>query len=135
MTIIVTPAEIEEYRSQLQAYPDSLKALDVLEEWDGDLADAAESIAKRQGIEGVETNADFRWFDQNLEKCQKFICQSEYKDLRNEYISTLIPVLTEFVGSSLGCPPGTATLLATPFTLTIAKQGMDKFCQSSLPSS
>ena len=128
--IIVTPEQIALYREQLADNQEALAALDVIEEWDGDLADAAESIAKLNGIQGVETNADLRWFTQNIQECQKFICQSKYENLRNNSLSALISALTEFLAVSLGCPPGVATMIATPFTLSIAQEGMDKFCQS-----
>lgn len=137
--IIVTPEQIALYREQIADNQKALEALDVLEnalnEWDGDLADAAESIAQDNGIEGVETNADFRWFFQNLEQCQKFICQPKYEKLREGYVSTLIPVLTEFLAGTLGCPPGVAGLMVTPFAVYIAEEGMDKFCQVDNPES
>ncbi|MEA5500915.1 hypothetical protein VB834_02740 [Limnoraphis robusta Tam1] len=128
--IIVTPEQIAFYRKQLAGNEEALAALDVIEEWDGDLADAAESIAKRNGIEGVETNADLRWFSQKLKECHQFICQPKYENLRDKYVSTLIPVLTEFLAGSLGCPPGVAGLIATPFALYIGEEKMDKFCRS-----
>lgn len=128
--IIVTPEKIALYREQLADNQEALAALDTIEEWDGDLADATESIAQENGIEGVETNADLRWFTQKLEECQKLICQPKYENLTDKYVSTLIPVLIEFLAGSLGCPPGVAGLIATPFALYIAEEGMDKFCQS-----
>ncbi len=74
-----------------------------------------------------------RWFIQKLEECQKFICQPKYENLTDKYVSTLIPVLIEFLAGSLGCPPGVAGLIATPFALYIAEEGMDKFCQFNSP--
>lgn len=47
--ITITQSEIEQYRSQLQKYPDALKALDVLEECEGDLEYAAETLAIKSG--------------------------------------------------------------------------------------
>jgi hypothetical protein len=44
-TIQLTSEQIAKYRSELADNSDFLAALDVIEEWDGDLADAAESIA------------------------------------------------------------------------------------------
>jgi hypothetical protein len=79
----VKPEQIALYREQLADNPEALAALDIIEEWDGDLADAAESIAKRNGIQGVETNADLRWFTQKIEESQRFICQPKYENLRN----------------------------------------------------
>jgi len=61
-TTQLTPEKIAQYRIEFADNENALIALDVIEEWEGDLADAAESIATRNGIEGVEDNADFRWF-------------------------------------------------------------------------
>lgn len=130
---IVTPEQITLYREQLADNQEALAALDVIEEWDGDLADAAESIAKRNGVEGVETNADLRWFSQKLKECHQFICQPKYEDLRKNYFPALIPPLSDCLLSSLGCPPGVPGLIATPFAIYIAQEGMDKFCQSFNP--
>lgn len=128
--IIVTSDQIDSYREQLADNQEALAALDVIDEWDGDLADAAESIAKRNGIQGVETNADLRWFTQKIKESHKFICQPKYENLRNNSLSAIVSAVTEFLASSLGCPPGVATIIATPFALSIAQEGIDKFCES-----
>jgi len=49
-TIQLTSEKITKYRAELADNTDALVALDVIEEWDGDLADTAESIATRNGI-------------------------------------------------------------------------------------
>jgi hypothetical protein len=71
----ITQEKVAQYRSELTGNPDALAALDTIEEWDGDLADAAESIATRNGIEGVEDNADLRWFFAML---LKFVSSPKY---------------------------------------------------------
>lgn len=114
--------------------PTALEALGVIEEWNGDLADASESIAKRNGIEGVEDKADLRWFFQNLEACQTFVCQAKYESLREGYISVLITALTEFLAKLMGCPPGIASIIATPFAIYISQEGIEKFCRQSFRS-
>ncbi len=132
--IIITPEQIALYREQVADNQEALAALDVLEntldDWDGDLADATESIAKRNGVQGVETNADLRWFFQKLEECQKSICQPKYENLRENYLPALIPPLSDCILGGLGCPPGVAGLIATPLAIYIQQEGMDKFCQS-----
>jgi hypothetical protein len=134
---IVTPEQIALYREQVADNQEAVAALDVfdnaLEEWERNLADAAESIAQENGIEGVETNADLRWFVQKLEECHKFICQPKYENLRKNHFPALIPPLSDCLLGSLGCPPGVAGLIATPFAIYIAQEGMDKFCQSFNP--
>jgi hypothetical protein len=127
---IVTPEAIAKYRTELADYPDFLAALDVIEEWDGDLADAAESIATRNGIEGVEDNADLPWFFVTLQKCRTYICQPKYEKLREKYLPALIPPLTDCIAASFMCPPGVAGILSAPIALYISEEGMDKFCQN-----
>ncbi len=133
--ITITQEEIAQYRSELADYPEVLTALDVIEEWDGDLADAAESIATRNGIEGVEDNADLRWFFVMLVKIRDLtkICEPENQNFRENYLPVLIPPIADVMSSSFGCPPGIASLLATPFAVYIKEEGMEKFCQMSLP--
>jgi hypothetical protein len=133
--ITITSEEIAQYRSELADYPEALTALDVIEEWDGDLADAAESIATRNGIEGVEDNAGSRWFSVMLVKIRDLtkICEPENQNFRENYLPALIPPIADLMSSSFGCPPGVAGILATPFAIYIKEEGMEKFCQMSLP--
>jgi hypothetical protein len=131
----VTQEEVAKFRAELADYPEALTALDIIEEWDGDLADAAESIATRNGIEGVEDNADLRWFFAMLVKIRDLtkICEPENQNFRENYLPVLIPPIADVMSSSFGCPPGIASLLATPFAVYIKEEGMEKFCQMSLP--
>lgn len=131
----ITSEEIAQYRSELADYPEALAALDVIQEWDGDLADAAESIATRNGIEGVEDNADLRWFFVMLVKIRDLtkICEPENQNFRENYLPALIPPIADVMSSSFGCPPGVAGLLATPFAVYIKEEGIEQFCQMSLP--
>jgi hypothetical protein len=130
-TIQLTSEQIAKYRVELADNSDFLAALDVIEEWDGDLADAAESIATLNGIEGVEDNADFRWFVIVLDKCRDFICQPENRIVGEKIVPALIPTLAEMIAASFLCPSGIATLLSTPVSIYIQEEGMDKFCQTS----
>jgi hypothetical protein len=122
---------VAQYRSELALNPDALAALDIIEEWDGDLADAAESIATRNDIEGVEDNAADRWFVVMLVKIRNYtkICEPENQDFRENYLPALIPPIADLMSSSFGCPPGVAGLLATPFAVYIKEKGMEQFCQ------
>lgn len=134
-TIQLTPEQIAKYRADLADNPDALAALDVIEEWDGDLADAAESIATRNGIEGVEDNADFRWFAIVLSKCRDSICQPKYETLREKYLRELIPTLTNIIaGYYIAHHPNFVAILSTIVAVYIQEEGMDKFCQNSSDS-
>ena len=129
-TTQLTPEKIAQYRIQFADNENALIALDVIEEWEGDLADAAESIATRNGIEGVEDKADFRWFVIVLNKCRDSICQPKYETLREKYLPALIPPLTDIIAGCFMCPPGVAGLLSTPVAIYISEEGLDKFCQN-----
>lgn len=131
----LTPEQIENLRSQLADNAEALEALEVIEEWDGDLADAAESLATRNEIEGVEDRADSRWFTKQLKKCHGFICQPKYENLREKHLPALLPPIAELFAGLLGCLPGVATVIATPFAIYIMNEGMEKFCKSYPPKS
>ncbi|WP_287255395.1 MULTISPECIES: hypothetical protein [unclassified Moorena] len=77
----LTSEQISKLRSELANNPQALEALEVIEEWDGDLADAAESLATRNGIEGVEDKGEVRWFIKILRQCRDLICQPKYQTL------------------------------------------------------
>jgi hypothetical protein len=132
--IQLTRGKIAQYRVELADNENALAALDVIEEWEGDLADAAESIATRNGIEGVEDKADMSWFVVVLQKCRTYICQPKYENLREKYLPALIPPLTDIIAGCFMCPPGVAGLLSTPVAIYIQEEGMDKFCQTSSDS-
>ncbi|WP_375328666.1 hypothetical protein [Microcystis sp. BLCC-F210] len=133
-TTRLTPEQIAQYRIEFADNENALSALDVIEEWEGDLADAAESIATRNGIEGVEDNADFRWFVIILNKCRDTICQPKYETLREKYLPALIPTLTGIIVGYLMCPPQVAGILSAIVAVYIQDQGLDKFCQTSSDS-
>jgi hypothetical protein len=132
--IILNPEELDRYRSELVGFPEAIAALKIVQEWDGDLADAAESIATLNGIEGVEDNAENRWFFIVLLKIRDWtgVCEPANDDFRENYFSAMIPTIAEIMSANFGCSPGIATLIATPFAIYIQKEGMDKFCAMSL---
>jgi len=129
---VVTKTKIEQYREQLlKDYPEALVALDVIEEYEGNLAEAAKAIAIRNDIEGVADYGLLDWFSGMLEECRDFICQPKYENLRENYLPALIPPLADCSARSLGCPPGVAAIIAVPFAAYIKEEGMEKFCKSS----
>ena len=130
----LTSERISKLRSELANNPEALEALEVIEEWDGDLADAAESLATRNGIEGVEDNADLRWFTEKLRQIHGYICQPNYQNLREKHLPALLPPITDLFAGLLGCPPGVAGIIATPFAIYIQDEGMEKFCKPYDPN-
>jgi|AGSF01.1.fsa_nt_gi hypothetical protein len=85
----VTQAEIEQYRSQLQEYPDALKALDVLEECEGDLEFAAETVAIETGeladdLSEKDPEEDPNkpsWLEKLVEKLRPHICTQAFREV------------------------------------------------------
>lgn len=126
----VTPEEIKQLREQLRDYPEALTALNIIEEYDGNLPSAAKAIAIRNDIEGVADYGLTDWFDERLQECRNFICQPKYRSLTKNYLYALLPPLTDLLAGSLGCPPGVAGIIATPFAVYINDEGLDKFCES-----
>ncbi|NEP54194.1 MAG: hypothetical protein F6K65_37565 [Moorea sp. SIO3C2] len=130
----LTSEQISKLRSELANNPQALEALKVIEQRKGILENAAESLATRNGIEGVYDKADLRWFTEILRKCQDFICQPKYQNLREKHLPALIPVIADFLAGLLGCPPVVAGLIATPFAVYIQEEGMENFCKSDDPN-
>lgn len=121
----VTPAEIEQYRSQLQAYPDALRALDVLEQCEGDLEYAAETIAIETGELGDDLGEEDpnepSWLEKLTKKLSPHICTDAFKDCLNQ----------GFAGA-VGYLVAVAAYPALPLTLVvvyIARKNLDEYCK------
>jgi len=123
--ITITQAEIEQYRSQLQEYPDGLKALDVLEECEGDLEYAAETLA----IESGELDNDLdekdpnepSWLEKSADKLRPHICTQAFQE-----------VLSQSFAGGLGWLVAVAAYPALPLTLVliyISRRGLDELCK------
>lgn len=115
----VTQEEIEQFREQLRDYPNALLELDVINECEGNLEDAATVIALEAGVEQVQSDL----LDKLSQRCRNVICQEDMK----EELPVLLAAITEFLAAGSGFPPG----LATPLAIFVTKIGLKKFCYSS----
>ncbi|MDH6089728.1 hypothetical protein [Umezakia ovalisporum] len=116
----VTSHEIALFRSQLADDPTAMEALDLIEDCDGDLEDAAMTLAIRSGQQPEMTNSE--WLDAMARKWRAVICQQEYReDLLSDSLVKIIEVLKKM--------PTFPTILATPVLIYILKQGINDFCQ------
>ena len=121
----VTQAEIEQYRSQLQEYPDALKAIDVLEECEGDLEFAAETLA----IESGELDNDLdekdpnepSWLEKSAAKLRPHVCTQAFKDVLSQSFAVALGSLV-----TAGVYPGVPLTLVLIY---ISTNNLDKFCQ------
>lgn len=115
--VVLTIEEITQFRSQLAEYPEALTTLDVIQECEGHLEDAATLLMMRQM--GKELD---RGVNDILKKCRTVICQEEF---RNDLAGGLLGIAVEPVAISVGIPPSVATV----FVLYAYKVGIKKFCE------
>ncbi|MCC3444590.1 MAG: hypothetical protein JGK01_23425 [Microcoleus sp. PH2017_03_ELD_O_A] len=120
----VTQAQIEQYRSQLQEYPDALKGLEVLEGCEGDLEYAAETIAIESGelpdkLSEEDPNEP-SWLEKSTQKLRPYICTSAFREsLKQSYggaMALLMPVV--------GIP-----VLLILIIIYINEKNLDEFCK------
>ena len=114
----LTTEEISQYRAQLAEYEAARIALDAIAESEGDLEDAATSLA----IEAGQNPDRVDWLDGLAKRCRVAICKGDFRaDLRENRLSTPVSYLL----SIKLCPP----LLVTPVVIYVVKQGIDDFCE------
>ena len=119
MSIIITPEEIELYRAELTDQPDAIAALDVLEDCEGDLEDAAITLAIQVG---QEPDTSDRWIDGLAKRWRHLLCEPALKEALEDGLSseTLLSVKSE-----TRLPIKLATLVA----LYVIKTGVESFCE------
>jgi hypothetical protein len=117
--IVITSQEIALFRSELAAYPEALKALDEIEDCEGDIEDAAISLAIQAG---QEPNISENWLDGLAKRCRVAICRSEVKEeLTNRRLNT---AFGDLVAAKI-CPE----ILITPVIIYVYKTGVNDFCE------
>lgn len=117
---IVTSQEIAQFRTELADNTQAMRALDAIEDCEGDLEDAAISLAIRVGQQPQTDNAE--WLDALAKKCRAVICQKEFREdlLNGKYA----PVVEYLAATPL--LPG---ILATPVLMYVMRQGVNNFCE------
>lgn len=118
--ILLTPAEITQLRSGLADYPHALEALQEIEDCDGDVEDAAISLALKSG---QEPDTHEQWLASFSKRYRHIACHPQFReDLTAGQISSLVNHLTQ----ETDCPP----LIAAPIAIYIYHFGTDRFCSS-----
>ena len=121
---ILTSQEIAQFRSELANNLEAMKALDAIEDCEGDLEDAAIALAIRAGQQPQRDNAE--WLDALARKCRSVICQKEFRgDLLNGSYASMIRYLAE--------TPLLPSILATPVLMYVVRQGVNNFCEPLEP--
>lgn len=117
-TIVISLEEIEQLRQQLAESPTNLDALQTIEDCEGDLEDAAISIALQ---EGQEPDISGGWLTSYAKQFRPAICLEGVKeDLLAENFTNAIATLYE----KRICPEK----LIIPVLLYIYKTGVEEFC-------
>jgi len=116
----VTSQDIAQFRTELANNPEAMKALDVIEDCEGDLEDAAIALAIRVGQQPQRDNAER--LDALARKCRAVICQKEFRgDLLNGSYAPMARYLAE--------TPLLPSILATPVLMYVVRQGINGFCE------
>jgi hypothetical protein len=118
----VTPEEIAQYRQQLADYPEALDALDLIEENEGDLKQAASLLALESGA--TVSKAVPNILDEFAHKCRSVICDELFI---NELMTGVLSAGVGILASSGQIPAA----LATPVVIYLAKIGVRKWCESN----
>lgn len=115
----VTSREIALFRSQLAEDAIALEALDLIEDCEGDLEDAAMTLAIRGGLQPERDNSE--WLDAIARRWRTSLCESEF---RNELRDDSVKQLFDHLKTISAFPQ----VLAVPILLYITKCGIDSFC-------
>ncbi len=117
--MIISPEELARYRSQVSSNEIALKALDMIEDCEGDLEDAAIALALQVG---QEPDRSEQWLDGLAKRWRVFLCQTGIKEaLQAGTISSAIALLA----AETTIP----AILATPVVLYVSKAGVGDFCK------
>jgi hypothetical protein len=118
--IVLTSEEIAQLTACLADYPDALTALQEISDCDGDIEDAAISLALRAG---QEPDTNDQWLASFSKRYRHIACQAQFRDaLIAHQPGTLVNHLTQ----QTDCP----ALLAAPVAIYIFKSGVESFCHS-----
>ncbi|HEY9747349.1 MAG TPA: hypothetical protein V6C63_01505 [Allocoleopsis sp.] len=119
MDTILTPTEISDFRAELSDYPQALAALDVIEDCEGDLEDAAIALAIQVGQQPTTSEG---WIASLAKRWRPRLCQAELRaDLVDNRVASTITQLV----TTKALPWELATLVS----IYAAKSGIDDFCK------
>ncbi len=118
--IALTPADIAQLKNRLADYPEALEALQEIDDCDGDIEDAAISLALRAG---QEPDSNEQWLTSFSKRYRHIVCQPQFREsIAAGQLSTLITTLTE----DTDCP----ALMAPAIAIFVFKSGVADFCHS-----
>ncbi|WP_017654383.1 hypothetical protein [Fortiea contorta] len=116
----VTSKEIAQFRSQLADNPAAMEVLDLIEDCEGDLEDAAMTLAIRVGQQPERANSE--WLDALARQWRSVICEQGFRD---DLLNGSVQEIMEYLVSM----PTFPRVLATPVLIYVLKQGVNNFCE------
>lgn len=117
--ITLTTEEIETYRVQFAGNSAALRTLDVIEDCEGSLEDAAIDLAIKVGQEPTESE---RWLEGFAKRWRVQLCQPHLRrHVQNGNMGDAISVLVEMSNLPIS--------LAIALLIYAQKTGLDEFCQ------
>jgi hypothetical protein len=111
---------IEELKVQFADIPDAIISLETIADCEGDLEDAAMTLAIRAGQQPDINNSE--WLEGLAKKCRVAICQTEF---RNDMVNGNFMTLFQHFVRVKVCP----NLLILPVLLYVHECGVNRFCQ------
>jgi hypothetical protein len=115
----LTSVEIVEYRAELAAIPDALRALDMIEDCEGDLEDAAIALALQSG---QEPDTSEQWLAGLAKRWRVFLCRPDMQaKLQDNSIADAV--------RTLAAEPDFPSILAAPVVIHVRKMGVPEFCE------
>ncbi|MEO0407149.1 MAG: hypothetical protein AAF289_07360 [Cyanobacteria bacterium P01_A01_bin.135] len=116
----LTPAQIAQYRSTLAAVPDALLALDMVEDCEGDLEDAAIALALQVGQEPSQSD---RWLDGLAKRWRVTLCDA---DMQAHIHEGRLATAAQTLVNAVTLPPRLVTLVV----IYVHQQGVASFCEA-----
>ncbi|MGB3491275.1 MAG: hypothetical protein WBA57_01005 [Elainellaceae cyanobacterium] len=124
----MTSADIAQYRSALSAISEAMMALDIIEDCEGDVEDAAISIALQVG---QEPNQSDHWVEGLAKRWRVAICHSDANsdadadDVRSAIAAGQLGDAVEKLVAASTLP----TRLAVPVLIYVLQMGIESFCK------
>ena len=118
--IVLTSEEITRLKSSLADMPAALEALREIGDCDGDVEDAAISLALKSNQE-PDTNEE--WLGAFSKRYRHVVCQPEWREV---IAKGDVKDLAMHLAEKTDCPK----LIALPVALYVYKTDVDKFCHS-----
>lgn len=126
--LILTPDHIRQWHAELADYPEIQRSLQVIEDCDGDVEDAAVTLAIQAGLE--PDNSD-RWLSSFAKRYRPLLCETEFRTQTESQESPMgVSAIVRHLAASSSCPP----LLILPVAVLVAEEGLAAFCLAFVSS-